>query len=394
MTLRRAWMPMVAGVVAASLVGCATVPDEPEQESYFYFPEPPHPPRIQFLTSVPHTGVWSSGSERNSSFAEWVAGETPDSKPSTRIETPYGVGAYQGRVYICDVDRSTIHWMDVKTGAYGQMNTPEDLKIPLNITIDDRDGTKYVCDTAHRMIFVFDAEDNFVRRLGDPSLLAEPTDLAIHGDELYILDRQDGEIEVWSRQGERLRTIAQKGAGPDDLEMPQNLAIGPDERIYVTDSGGRAKRVKIFDLDGRYQGSIGQPGNRVGSFAIPKGIAIDPDGHIYVSDSYYGVVQIFNTDGQPLLVISGRPEGAPGVVLPAALAIDRTSLSAFQDYIDPDFDAEYLLFLINQRSGPRKLSIYAYGRSRSRPVEDYEIQVTDEDESEEEVRKDKDEPAD
>ena len=48
--------------------------------------------------------------------------------------------------------------------------------------------------------------------------------------------------------------------------------------------------------------------------------------------------------------------------MPAGLAIDATSLSAFRSYVDKDFIPEYLLFVANQ-FGKHKIGVYAFGRS-------------------------------
>jgi hypothetical protein len=177
-------------------------------------------------------------------------------------------------------------------------------------------------------------------------------------------------VEVWSKEGQRLRALSRHGQGPDELDRPTNLAIGPDRRIYVSDT--MAQQVKIFDREGQYQGSIGKPGTTIGSFARPKGIAVDDQGHVYVSDAQWRVVQVFTSDDKLLTVISGMGGKAPGVVLPAGLAIDKTSLKTFEKYIDPDFAAEYLVFLVNQH-GRNKVSVYAYGKSKSLPASEYEI---------------------
>jgi hypothetical protein len=50
--------------------------------------------------------------------------------------------------------------------------------------------------------------------------------------------------------------------------------------------------------------------------------------------------------------------------VPAGIAIDRTSLPAFQKYVDKDFRAEYLLFVANQ-FGPNKIGVYAFGKSKT-----------------------------
>lgn len=358
----------------ALAVACASTPhaDPPVQSRRepVFFPEAPAPPRLQFLTSIASASGFGGGAEKpNASFAQWVAGrERGATPPSDRIQTPYGVDAWNGRLYVCDVGRNVVHVIDAATGRYTLLD-PDRFKKPVNITIDRRDGTKYVCDTGADKVLVFDAHDRFVTEFGDPATM-RPMDLAIDGDELYLVNTRAGRVEVWTRDGRRLRTFGRSGDGPDEFQGPANLAIGPDQRVYVTDMF--AQQVKVFDRQGHYHGTIGEPGSTIGTFARPKGIAIDPHGHVYVSDAQWRVVQVFTPNDQLLAIISGMGGRAPGLVLPAALAIDATSLPAFRKYVHPDFEPQYLLFLVNQY-GRNKVSVYAYGRSRSRPASDYVV---------------------
>ncbi len=361
-------------LVMAVVVGCASTPTTKENaqptDQRVYFPPPPDPPRLQFLASFNRGDAWSKQQRQKTSLSKWIIGEEQKagSQP-TSIDTPYGIDAYKGRFYICDVGLNAIHVVDAAAGSYKRLGAPDGFKNPVNLTIDRRNDTKYVCDSEARMVLVFDANDNFVRQFGDPQKLM-PLDLAIGNDELYIADLLDAEVEVWSMSGQYVRSISRKGPGPDELEEPTNLAVGPDGRIFVTDTLGQ--QVKVFDRGGNFLGAIGTPGDQVGSFARPKGIAIDPQGHIYVVDAQHGVVQIFNADGQVLLVISGQGGNAPGLMLPAGVAIDNTSLDAFKRYIAPSFQAEYLVFLVNQY-GENKVAVYAFGRSSNVSSDAYEV---------------------
>ena len=364
----------LAVVVVVALIGCsANKPAQQVQQiKRVFFPEPPTPPRLQFLVSF-RQGRLSVEREKTS-FGQWIVGkEQKSGQSSDRIDTPYGVAAHNGRVYVCDVGLNVVHVADFNDGSYSRLGTETDLKNPVNITIG-ADGTKYLCDSMNRKILIFDANDEFIGEFGDTENLM-PLDVAIGEDELYITDVIGGEIEVWSKDGKFLRAISRKGVGPDELDEPTNLELGPDGRIYVTDTMGQI--VKIFDRKGNFLGTIGQPGDTVGSFARPKGIAIDPHGHLYVVEAQWQVVQLFDKEGRLLLIVSGRGGTAPSLSLPAGIAIDKTSLSAFKKYIDPQFEAEYLVFLVNQY-GAHKIAVYAFGRATNIDPAKYEVDLSQE----------------
>ena len=355
-------------VVAAALIGCGTnKPAEVKQVERVFFPQPPTPPRIQFLVSF-RQGRLAVEREKTS-FGQWIVGKEKTARRSSdRIDTPYGVAAYKGRVYVCDVGLDVVHVADFNDGTYSRLGTEIDLKNPVNITIG-ADGTKYLCDSMDRKILIFDANDKLIGEFGDTENLM-PLDVAIGEDELYVTDIIGGEIEVWSKDGKFLRAISRKGVGPDELEEPTNIELAPDGRIYVTDTGGQI--VKIFNRQGDYLGKVGGPGDAVGSFARPKGIAIDPHGHVYVADAELQVFQLFDKQGRLLLIVSGRGGTAPSMSLPAGIAIDKTSLTAFKKYVDPRFEAEYLVFLVNQY-GAHKIAVYAFGRATNIDPAKYEV---------------------
>ena len=356
-------------LLCIGLAGCATTDAKKTATSNrIYFPEAPAAPRLQFLLSFSDARAFTEAGKSN--FSDWIVGTSPNDATSTRINGPYCLAVYHGKLYITDVAAKKIHIIDVAAKQYAVLGAPEQVLNPVNIVID-ADGTKYVCDTGKRMVQVFDANDKFVREIGQ-SERCSPRALAIVGQELYVCNEVNGTIEVWDRAGQLRRTFGRKGTGPDEFTTPTQIAVGKDGRLYITDMF--LAMVKIFDTTGRFVGTIGMPGDVVGSFARPKGIAIDPKGLIYVTDAQWSVVQIFQPDGQ-LLLAFGAPGGDPSSLgMPAGVTIDASSLELFRSYIDPQFNAEYLVFVVNQ-FGTVKISLFAYGKAKNVDPKAYEIDM-------------------
>ena len=55
----------------------------------------------------------------------------------------------------------------------------------------------------------------------------------------------------------------------------------------------------------------------------PKGVAVDSEGDLYVVDGLWGVVQVFNREGELLYYFGQRGTGSGEFQLPAGLFIDR-----------------------------------------------------------------------
>jgi DNA-binding beta-propeller fold protein YncE len=115
--------------------------------------------------------------------------------------------------------------------------------------------------------------------------------------------------------------------------------------------------VKVYSHEGKYIRSVGSFGTVLGHFVRPKGIDIDQEGNIYVVDATFQNVQIFDKNGNLLLFFGGNETGKQGdMYLPADIAISYET-EKFQQYVDPDYDLQYVIFVMNQ-FGPYKLSVY------------------------------------
>ncbi len=86
----------------------------------------------------------------------------------------------------------------------------------------------------------------------------------------------------------------EKIIGQGQLVRPRNIAIAPDGRLFVADSGNN--RIAIFDPDGNFLTAFGEFGAGPGQFNEPWGLAVDRD-YIYVADTWNHRVQKLTHDG-------------------------------------------------------------------------------------------------
>ena len=93
--------------------------------------------------------------------------------------------------------------------------------------------------------------------------------------------------------GELLATL-----GADwGMYRPRGLAIGPDGRIFVADTG--RNRIAVGTPDGRLQKTIVPPAS-FGAFEQPTEVAVDPSGRIYVGLPEIGRLVILDEGGDVL----------------------------------------------------------------------------------------------
>ena len=346
--------PLLVLSIILSVSGCATGPDR--GSGPVFYPPLPNSPRIQHLRSFSSIKDLGGGG----AFAEFILGKESN---EALINKPYGVAIHDGKIFAVDTRGPGYVVLDLKKrertfvsgGSSGRM------KKPINITIDNT-SNKYITDTGRNQVLVFDKKDRFVRAYGIKGQF-KPSDVAIHGNRLYVSDLKHHLVHVLDkRSGKTLFKLAkpdmkQKGGV---VQFPTNLAIYKD-KLFISDTGNF--KVVKYTLDGKYLQSLGEVGSTLGKFARSKGIALDRKGNMYVVDSAFENVQVFNDKGK-LLLFFGGPGGSPdNINLPTDIYIDYANVKYFQQYADPDFKLEYVILIASQ-FGANKLNVYGFGKMK------------------------------
>ena len=339
-------------LAVSMLVACGTSPKEQEYAPVFY-PPLPNPPRIQHLLSFT---TFDDLNQSKNSFADFILGKQSS---ETMVVKPYGISMFDGKIYVVDTVSAGYVVLDlvsrkrhfVSGGAAGRMTKP------INITIDT-DGTKYISDTGRGQILIFDRKDNFVRALGITGQF-KPSDVAITADRLYVTDLKSHTIQVLDKEsGKTLNQFGKVGSKEGEFFYPTNLATGPDESIYVTDTGNF--RVQKFNLKGEFIKKYGSIGSGLGKFARPKGLAVDKEGRLYIVDAAFENVQVIDNQGKLLLFFGKAGDSPSDINLPAGIHIDYDNVKLFQAYAQPGFKLEYVI-LVSSQYGVNKINIFGYG---------------------------------
>jgi DNA-binding beta-propeller fold protein YncE len=336
-----------ATVTLAALAGCAAAPDtgKTDAKSFVFYPERPDPPRVQ------HLATFSAAKDvaARAGFADFVAGKEGADEG---LKRPYGAALHRGRLYVADSRAGGVAVFDLATRKYYLIEGTGAgrLQRPINVTID-ADGTKYVTDLGRNEIMVFDANERFVRALGDKGQF-RPVDVLIAADRLYVSDLQNSEVQVLDKRSGKL--LFRFGAG--EVYQPTNLAASPEGDVYVVETGDF--RVSRFSADGKLVSRFGEIGQTHGTFSRPKGIATDRAGRVYVGDSAFQNVQIFDPQARPLMAF-----GSDKLNVPAGISIDYDNVDLFRQYAAPGFDLEYVIVVVSQFD-PDKVDVFGFGRMR------------------------------
>jgi DNA-binding beta-propeller fold protein YncE len=294
------------------------------------WPEPPQEPRIRLLRTVSPADFAQSEGGKGKQLLRWITGEKAQLLP---LAAPYGVAADgAGRIWVADTSQGVVHLFDLgrQRIEYLTVAGEEPLVMPVGVAYDAAAGILYVSDSQLKQVFAFDERGRVTGTRAPARGFGRPAGLAIDGrGNLYVVDVTERRVEVFSREGAHLRSIVstrpqesggETPTGVVGFNLPSNVALGRDGRVYVTDSMNF--RIEMFDPEGNSLGTIGQIGDVPGTFARPRGVAVDSAGHVYVADAAFDNIQIFDSAGR-LLLVFGKPGTAPGEFnLPAGLFFD------------------------------------------------------------------------
>ena len=170
-----------------------------------------------------------------------------------------------GNLYVTDTGNKRIEVFDpsgVFLGQYGSGGVVEgSFDEPVGLAIIPKGegvpgGTVYVADTWNRRIQVFDVTFD-------------------GGQPVFTF------VKAWPVEGWNSQSVVNK----------PYLAVDSEGFVYATDP--ELYRVLVFDKDGAFKATFGQYGNDAKTFALPNGIAIGPNDTVYVADADNHRIMVF-----------------------------------------------------------------------------------------------------
>ena len=199
---------------------------------------------------------------------------------------------------------------------------------PSGLTID-RAGRLLVADTHYYRVLVYDAlgtRDEAATLGGTlgraPGEFGFVTDVVEDSSgNFYVGEYGDFDrIQKFSAQGEFLLQWGAHGSDLGQFRRPQNLAIDPQDRIWVTDACNH--RIQVFDTKGTLLFHWGEEGSDVGKLYYPYDLAFDGQGHVYICEYGNHRVQKFTLDGKSVACWGRHGRGPGELHNPWALVID------------------------------------------------------------------------
>ncbi|MEM7244554.1 MAG: NHL repeat-containing protein [Acidobacteriota bacterium] len=206
----------------------------------------------------------------------------------------------RGRLFVVERDAHRVRLYSktgTPTATIGRQGEKDGrFHFPTDLAIEG--GEIFVLDAGNGRVQVFSLASNRWRRSFAPPLWFDPIDLraiAVQGDRLAVLDTGRHQIWLTDREGSKWTTLGDYGTKPGELLQPAGCAFAPDGRLVVADAGNH--RIQVFDLDGGEPTVFGLRGSAPGLLLRPSGVLVRDD-HVLVADTENDRIQTFTFDGQ------------------------------------------------------------------------------------------------
>ncbi|XP_045501928.1 RING finger protein nhl-1-like isoform X1 [Colias croceus] len=241
-----------------------------------------------------------------------------------------GIGPWNNHLYICDMDSHSVLVVERTQAKIVTRLSCEEMLCPVQIAFMKSLGEIYITDKWKHCIHVFSKDGEYLTSIGQKGsrlgMFRSPEGIATDNAQhhIYVVDTGNDRIQVIQPDGKFVDQfgIAMRNQPRDtssiwemketmctELNAPTGVAVTND-RVIVLDSGNR--RVKVYNKNDKSKiTEFGSTGHRKGQFRQPEVLAVDPMGNILVGDSGNCRIQIFKPNGQ-LVRVFGRLGSEPG----------------------------------------------------------------------------------
>ena len=197
---------------------------------------------------------------------------------------------------------------------------PDGWDAPMAAVAVDSQDRVYGFNRGERGVIVFDTDGNYVSDWAGVDFVFPHAIYADPSDNIWIVDRDAGQVLKYSTDGELLLAIGERGyrsdtgadnsvfssdgwsdvtRGGEPFNLPAGVAVAPNGDVFVADGYANC-RVHKFNAGGEHLLSWGDPGSGAGQFNLPHGVLVDSRGHVLVADRENDRVQVFDQDGNYL----------------------------------------------------------------------------------------------
>ena len=196
-------------------------------------------------------------------------------------------------------------------------------KSPTGMAVDG-DGFCYIVNSSTHTLAKFNKHGELMAEVGgegsERGEFYHPSGVAVVGERVYVCDRKNNRIKVYSRDLKLLEVFGTQGCGEGELNWPYNIASDEGGLLYVADTDNH--RIQVFDECRKFLHSFGSCGNEEGSLMRPTGVCVGKNGHLYVTEYSNHRVSVFARDGSFVTSFGSHGSGRGQFCYPVGITID------------------------------------------------------------------------
>ena len=189
-----------------------------------------------------------------------------------------GIAIHGDNLYVTDTKVHAIFKFKIETdfplvakqGTEGSQ--VGEFNVPINLAVST-DGDVYVADYGNNRVQKLNSSLQHLRSLTE-QLIKHPRDIKLTADEVYVLCSDNPCIQVFSHAGERLRSLVSSGEQMQ-VSNPYYFCLDAEGNISISDIG--THQINIFSKEGNHIRTIGEEGPQPGMFYKPNGLALTKD---------------------------------------------------------------------------------------------------------------------
>ena len=217
---------------------------------------------------------------------------------------------------------ATCHTRVVATGKKGK--APGELKCPLGVAIHEETHQIFIANIDNDRVEIFSETGEFFHQLG-VGQLSNPSDIAIHGDSVYVSCCGDHTVSKFSlTELCRVRMIGGKGSGNGQFDWPRQLTTDPIGRVLIADTDN--DRICIHDPDLNHLRNITHQ-----SMSRPYDVKVSRDRLYVLCPDNNPCLLVLTLEGDKLHSLITCGEGMD-VLVPCFFCFDPLNNFVFSDF--------------------------------------------------------------
>jgi DNA-binding beta-propeller fold protein YncE len=205
-----------------------------------------------------------------------------------QLKSPFDmVRLDNGQLWVVEKGRNSLTLIDVAAKKIEANILKDGGRIVFPHRIAASGEKLYVLDRSSGLVLRLAADLSVEQRFGCSDCPSGMADFVLDGDSVVAIEPRDKKIYRFNSDG----TIAEEISLGDELDFPVSLAIGDSGSLYVLDR--HQNSVLVYSAQGQFNYRFLGPGQAVGKVYFPSQLRFDPWGQLCVVDEGNGRVEIY-----------------------------------------------------------------------------------------------------